>query len=60
MPALVTVFALAIGAAAAEAEGWSFENGYLYVFSMLLDMPISLSDENPETKGGKATDIVAA
>ena len=60
VPALVTVFAVAIGAAAAEAEGWSFENGYLYVFSMLLDMPISLSDENPETKGGKATDIVAA
>ena len=60
VPALVTVFAVAIGAAAAEAEGWSFENGYLYVFSMLLDMPIPLSDENPETKGGKATDIVAA
>ena len=60
VPALVTVFAVAIGAALAAAEGWPWHVGVLYVFSMLCGMPNSLADENPETDAGKVADVVAA
>ena len=39
-------------------EGWSFEDGILYVFSTTLGLGTPLTDVIPETVGGDLLDVV--
>ena len=63
VPALTLGFSWVLGAVFAEIEGWSNENGFYYVVSMLFGLPDPITDPpelSPTTTNGKICDVFIA
>merc|ERR1712031_129452 len=60
IPLIVIVISAVFGAMLADAEGWTFEDGFYYVVGNLVGLATPLTDVSPTSEGGKVLDVFVA
>ena len=58
VPAILCIASLIFGALLADAEGWSWSDGFLYVITNLCILGGTLTSVTPTTDRGRAVDVI--